>query len=319
MAIEAIEHYLNRILAPILKDYGVSESFVKQIIDTVEMQIYSCIRHWTDLSFRRALLLIGSEEGPFYEPAGKNDIKCFVVVTIRNSPFETLQSRNYAQSGLSSELPDSKIQAITKKAISYFNQLNFADLSEAAKQDDRHFDIYGELARRFPVAWTALEQLAGAAKKTIEYAKEPFERPFALDGVPLTDIDHADIDDRKKFEAVLDGYSPDIDPQLSVALYNAVTYHVPFAVDCFKMVTRNIEKLLQIMEFLLTHDRALVTSNYYIENGYAEQRVKPLRAAACRNGLGDMLKHYSQTAGLGYRHAAALKNVYLELKANTEQ
>ncbi|WP_160317148.1 hypothetical protein [Oxobacter pfennigii] len=47
-----------------------------------------------------------------------------------------------------------------------------------------------------------------------------------------------------------------------------------------------------------------------------ERRIKPLRAAACRRGIADMLEHYSQTDGLGYKHAAALKNTYLFLKAD---
>lgn len=313
MAIEAIEHYLHDILAISIKNHGVSEGFVKQIIDTVGTQIYSCVRHWEDVPFRKALLLIGSEEGPFYEPAGKKDVKCFVVVTIRNSPLETIQSMDYEKAGLSSELSDRHIKTITGKAISYFNQLDFGELSKAVKEDS-HFDLYADLAQRFPVAWTALQRAAGSVGKTTEYTKVRFERPFVLDGIATTSTKNNEM-----IKAVVDGYSLDIDPQLSTALYNVVSSEGLFAVDCFKMVSRNIEKLLKIMEFLLTHDRAFVTSNLYLENGYVERRIKPLRAATCRNGHREMLEHFSQTVGLGYKHAAALKNIYTLLKADTQE
>ncbi|KPU45701.1 hypothetical protein OXPF_09340 [Oxobacter pfennigii] len=158
-------------------------------------------------------------------------------------------------------MSDSQVKAVTGKAISYFNKLNFEELSKVAREDN-HFDLYGELAQRFPVAWTALQRIAGSAGKKTEYTKVPFEKPFVLDGfIPV------DIESNGMIEAVLDGYSLEIDPQLSESLYNAVAYGTPFTVDCFKMMTRNIEKLLKIMELLLTHDQAFVTSNYYIENG----------------------------------------------------
>lgn len=42
--------------------------------------------------------------------------------------------------------------------------------------------------------------------------------------------------------------------------------------DSFKMLTRNAEKLLYILNFVLANDGIFFTSNYYITNGYIEQR-----------------------------------------------
>lgn len=313
MAIEVIERYLSSILTPALKGYGVSETFSEYTIDIVRMQMYSCLKHWTDISFRKTLLVIGSEEGPFYEPAGKNDVKCFVVVTIRNSPFETLQSKNYAETGLTSELSNDNIKSVTRAAITYFNKLDLTALSKQAQQSEQR-DIYGELAAKYPVAWTALKHLAGTSGKKVEYTKVPFERPFVLDGVEFSDID-----DSESIKIFLDGYSSEIDSSLTKALYNVLTYDTPLVVDCFKMLTRNIDKLLRILEYILTHDRAFATSNYYFENGYIERRTKPLKAAVCGKALEDMKNHFSQTAGLGYKHAAVLKSVYLSLLDDIKQ
>ena len=89
-----VTQYLQDVLAPTLDHFHVPAAYARQIIDTVELQMTSFLRHWDDLAFRRTLLLLGSEEGPFYEPAGKADVKCFIVVTLRNSPIETIQSDN---------------------------------------------------------------------------------------------------------------------------------------------------------------------------------------------------------------------------------
>ena len=90
--------------------------------------ITSLLRNWDDVAFRKTVLLLGSEEGPFYEPAGKYDTKCFVVVAIRNSPIETIQSESYQRAGLSSAISSRDVRAITGSAIRYFNNKDFAKL-----------------------------------------------------------------------------------------------------------------------------------------------------------------------------------------------
>lgn len=69
-----VTQYLQDVLAPTLNHFHVPAAYARQIIDTVELQMTSFLRHWDDLAFRRTLLLLGSEEGPFYEPAGKAEV-----------------------------------------------------------------------------------------------------------------------------------------------------------------------------------------------------------------------------------------------------
>ena len=65
-----------------------------------------------------------------------------------------------------------------------------------------------------------------------------------------------------------------------------------------------------ILEFLLTHDLKFASTNFYIENGHVERRIKPLRAGHTSK---EIQKNLSQTAGLGYRHAAALNQLRAKL------
>lgn len=120
-----VTHYLQEVLAPTLDHFRVPATYASQIIDTVELQMILFLRHWDDLAFRRTLLLLGSEEGPFYEPAGKADVKCFIVVTLRNSPIKTIQSDNYACAGMQNSLSSQDVKEITSGAIRFFNPLDF--------------------------------------------------------------------------------------------------------------------------------------------------------------------------------------------------
>lgn len=54
--------YLDKILLPKLKTFGVSNDFCNYTIETIEWQMLSLIAHWDDVAFRKSVLLIGMEE-----------------------------------------------------------------------------------------------------------------------------------------------------------------------------------------------------------------------------------------------------------------
>lgn len=152
---DAVSHYLNSILAPRLRGYGVSEHFLLRTIGIIHTQMTSLLRHWDDRVFKNTVLLLGLEEGSFYEPRAKIDIRCFVVVAIRNSPIETIQSDAYGEAGLSKSLPSKDVKEITSEAIRYFSKQDFAEMCRQAKLSARQ-DLYQELANEYPVAWAAV-------------------------------------------------------------------------------------------------------------------------------------------------------------------
>lgn len=122
-------------------------------------------------------MLLGSEEGPFYEPAGKADVKCFIVVTLRNSPIETIQSDNYVSAGMQNSLSSQDVKEITSGAIRFFNPLDFSSMCLQAKNCSG-YDYYQEIVERHPAAWAALRALGTTSAKIIDYPKVQYDTPF---------------------------------------------------------------------------------------------------------------------------------------------
>ena len=306
--VEKVTQYLQDVLVPTLDHFRVPAAYTRQIIDTVELQMISFLRHWDDLAFRRTLLLLGSEEGPFYEPAGKVDVKCFVVVTLRNSPIETIQSDNYASAGMQSSLSSQNVKTITSGAIRFFNPLDFSSMCLQAKKCSG-CDYYQEIVERHPVAWAALRALGTTSAKIIDYPKVQYNNPFSIEACNEIQINGEDESQQERLtkKVIFDGYSAMWDPQLLELLRKlSSSSRNIFVVESLKSATRNFEKLMDILEFLLTHDLKFVSTNFYMENGHVERRVKPLRAGHTSK---ETEKNLSQTAGLGYRHAAALNHL----------
>lgn len=306
--VEKVTQYLQDVLVPTLDHFRVPAAYTRQIIDTVELQMISFLRHWDDLAFRRTLLLLGSEEGPFYEPAGKVDVKCFVVVTLRNSPIETIQSDNYASAGMQSSLSSQNVKTITSGAIRFFNPLDFSSMCLQAKKCSG-CDYYQEIVERHPVAWAALRALGTTSAKIIDYPKVQYNNPFSIEACNEIQINGEDESQKERLtkKVIFDGYSAMWDPQLLELLRKlSSSSGNNFVVESLKSATRNFEKLMDILEFLLTHDLKFVSTNFYMENGHVERRVKPLRAGHTSK---ETEKNLSQTAGLGYRHAAALNHL----------
>lgn len=298
---DAVSHYLNHILTPRLRGYGVTEQFLLYTVSTIHTQMTSLLRHWNDRAFRNTVLLLGMEEGSFYELPAKIEIRCFVVVAIRNSPIETIQSDTYPEAGLSQILNSKDVKEITSEAIRYFSKQDFAELCSQAKLSTKR-DLYLELAEEHPVAWASLQCLAGVHGKTADYPPVQIEVPYHLDGID--DGTEGTAESGKLVVGVYDGYSPEIEPPLVeyLKMLSADSNGV-LIVDSFKSVTRNVTKLMGILEFLLTRNLLFVSTNYYLENGHVERRMKLLRAG---HSTSDVKRNIANTAGLAYRHKLIL-------------
>lgn len=300
MSCKAVEVYLDITLSRQLHGFGVDSAFVERIINTVREQIVSCVYHWDDVRFRRALLVIGSEESHAYRPHASDDIRNFVVVTIRNSDFERIASDNCASAGLAQTLNSADIKSVTSAAIAYFSKQSFPAMAREIALPD--FDKYGSLAEKYPIAWRALWELAKMKSQVVEY--EP---------VNSAKIDISIIPPRgevrvagsvKASYIVDDGFSFSLDHKLAALLRRCARNQDPFLVDSFKACTRNIEKLLIIIEYLLQNETEFVTSNYMLANGYIERRLNLLKAGS---DYGEMLINWRQTAGLRPYHKAVLE------------
>lgn len=294
--------YLNDILAPTLRDYRVSEKYIQYSLDVIYEQMTSLLKHWKDYSFRKTILLLGAEEGLFYDPPAKQEARCFVVVTLRNSPLESIQSDSYINTGIPKALTGNQVRDITMRAVQYFSTIDFDALSDQAGECNTT-DIYQLIMENHPVAWKALQAVATRTVKQNTYVPIEFKEPFEISNL-LAPLNLSPIQRDKDRCIVYDGFAEEIDPELTLVLRESLnTPCKAFVSDSFKFVTRNPKKLFDIIEYLLTHGCAFVTVNYYLENGHVEQRLNLLRAA--HNGF-EMLAKLQRLPGIGLKHRAAL-------------
>lgn len=289
-----ITGYLNEILIPQLRAMGVSEEFLAKIYGVVGRQMRSAAAHRADGRFFRALEVLVSEEAPFYLPVAPKGVGPFVVLTLRNSPFETLQSDSFAEAGLKGPISFFDIVKVTSGAIKFFSAAGLPE-GEAGE------DMYGELARRYPAAWSALEAVGSMQGDSCTFDVPRGENAGAFCEKILR-LERAAEDAESNI--VQDGYNNEITPLAARQLIRAIEGEGLFYTDCFKMISRNPEVVLAVLEFLLLNGGAFVSTNYYITGGYAEKRKRILKAA---HNYDELRAHLLDTEGGGRQHLAALR------------
>ena len=137
---DAIDVYLDTILTPQLEQLGV-QSFpgaIKAVVTDIRLRLQSVLSRWHDLQTRNTLLLLGREEGAFYEPrSAPLEVRAFVVVTVRNSLLEDLGIPGASlipADVLEEEKPmqESDVRKITEAAISYWQTIDVQRLRRLA-------------------------------------------------------------------------------------------------------------------------------------------------------------------------------------------
>ena len=84
----------------------------------------------------------------------------------------------------------------------------------------------------------------------------------------------------KELEEIESGITKELSQELIQILKEIIKNQKGiFYVDCFKMLTRNFEKLLKVIEILLENESYFLTSNYMFGNTYIGKREKIYRAA----------------------------------------
>lgn len=297
--IKKVDYYLKNVLTPKLNAFGVSDGYISKVCKTVEMQMESALINWKNARFRKTLMLLVSEEAKFYKPDTNIEVKSFVALTLRNSPFESLQSDNYRQTGLTKWLNEENIKEVTSEAIKYFKKCELEYM--AGEVPEIRDDFYYNLSREFPVAWKALSELANCEGNACVY--EPMgKKSFGDDNIVSDGAE-------KAVKAVKDGYDSVMDESLSRLLESVGRQGSAFYADCFKMVSRHPKIVLSAIEYLLAHGCPFVTCNYYITDGYCEKREKILRAASSRKDSRDAEEHLKNYEGISDIHRKAMELV----------
>ncbi len=253
-----------------------------QIVDDIKNRMCSLLSRWQQEDFRKTVLFVTDEEALFYEPIASDDVRRFVVATIRNSMLEVAASVNCNQFKMQEPLSDEKIKGITSNAIRYFKQCKFETLQIEAKTLE-YVDVYERAIQKYPLAWTVLKR----ATET-NNMENLFEKVKEVD---LGVVEEIFIENEYK-KVVCDGYSLEFDDYLKEKLENVIAGRIDiFYVDCFKGLSRNFEKILHVLQIILQRGKAFVTCNYYISNGRIEKRRKILRAFHCEKDMFDNVRN----------------------------
>lgn len=243
-----------------------------KIIEDIKNRLCSLLARWDDEEYRETILFTTKEEALYYKPFAENEIRELVVAGIRNSMLEIAASTNCSKFKMPEQLSNKKIQELTSSAIKYFASCDFKTLIKEA-QNTTHEDIYEIARQKYTLAWKILKEIAFLNEIEYDFKKaENCRKTEQENEQTLSKI-------REK-TVVCDGYTLDFDEYLQEVLGDVIAGKSDaFYVDSFKMLSRNFEKILHVIQIILEHDKAFVTCNYYISNGHLEKRKKILKAA----------------------------------------
>jgi hypothetical protein len=304
MTATASDGYATSILRPQLKSLGLNSSQQSIVLSDVCRRLNSLLTHWPDSSFRRTALMCGVEEATFYEPAtAEPDIRALVVVGVRNSLVEDLGASRPATPELRLRhraLTDSGMRRLTSAAIEYFCQYDFGQLRSLPEVPADN-DIFGSLSVIYPNAWRVLSALANSAGTEVTYGSPD---TGSFDRLPPGSTGKTT---ESATRVVSSGIDPAMDGHLTSYLSQIKDRECSlFFSDSFKGVTRNPDKLLYIVECVLTHGGSFVTHNYYLGQTYASRRLPLLRPFHLRS---EVIARFGNQLGLSDRHRQALDEV----------
>lgn len=285
----ATQYYIKTYLIPRLKRYGLNKDQRERVYLDVALRLDSIIARWNDVPYRNILLTVAKEEATFWEPRDASlDIRSLVVLGLRNSAIESL---NASVRGGRQVLSDEEMPLLTGEAISYFRTVNLGT-AEVAKG----VDAFSLLPKRFPHAWQCLTALANL---------DGVEASYALERKPAEPLKLACGTGARFDQAVVaSGMDGSIDSELAKLLRKVEKGEMTvFASPSFSRITRNVSKLLSILDHLLRNNATLVTANYVLSPDYVARRSPLLRpphdADECAAG-------FANEVGMTHRHKTVL-------------
>lgn len=293
-----VQRYTDSLLIPRLRSLGLSKRQRLIVTEDVTHRLESLLFHWSDVPFRRTVLLPGTEEASFWSPQSASiEIRSLVVMGVRNSLIEDLGTANPYTKELRSRrtfLPDSRMHWITSEAIVAFQE---ADLEAEHVEPSR--DIFGDLPRRFPLAWHVLSLLGNSTAMEMEFNLPEVESMHAAFAVSKRKVQQKTV--------VASGIDPRLDDQLVEILGMIERGRCDlFFSPSFKHVTRNPEKLLSIFDSVLRCGGTVLTPNYLLSPTYLARRIPLLRPIHYNS---DFWSQAANPAGLSERHKHALDSL----------
>jgi hypothetical protein len=290
-----VDGYAQSVLAPQLRRLGLSKRQSEIVVADVTQRLESLVAHWNDERFRRAILVLATEEASFWEPRTASvEIRSLVLLAVRNSLIEDLGAAHPYTKELRSvreRLSDDRMPWITSEAVKYFQA---AELYAVPVQPNRN--VFGDLPKRFPAAWYVLSLLGNSSSSEIE-CDLPVPASQAMDSSPSG----GKVQQQK---VVASGIDPRLDSQLLEILSLIKSRKLDlFFSPSFKWITRNPEKLLSIIDCVLRHGGTVLTANYLLSPSYLARRDPLLRPIHFSSEVKAQLK---DVTGLSERHRNSL-------------
>jgi hypothetical protein len=251
-----IQEFTQTVLMPQLRSLALTKRQQAIVVEDVSRRLESLLFHWSDLTFRRIILVLGTEEASFWEPrTARLEIRSLVVVALRNSLIEDLGASHPYAKALESrkkQLRDEDMRSITSEATAFFES---ATLDVEPVQPKK--DLFGALPRRFPNAWHALSLLSGSSENEIACELPIVEAETMETSDSEWKVQHHDV--------VASGIDPRLDAQLVGILRKITLREAPlFFSPGFKSITRNPQKLLFVIDHVLRYGGTLMTLNYLL-------------------------------------------------------
>ncbi len=309
---DAIEGYLDAILLPLLVHMRVQAfpGATEAVVMDIRHRLQSVLSRWQDRSTRNTLLLLGREEGAFYEPRSASlEVRAFVVVTIRNSLLEDLGIPG--ASLIPVDVPEAEkpmqeadVRPITEAAIRYWQTIDMPGLHVvplAAAEDP-----FAHLLRAAPHAWHVLSSLANARERTVTF--EPCQAPRP--SLPKATVEH----DPEERAVVLSGITPEFDTLMVSSLRAIRNGRLRYLYsDSWKWLTRNPGKLYRTLDFALAHGGSVVTQNYLLTASMACARRGFVRPAHTMDEFYAKLHDARLLDGLELPHRSLLASISEDL------
>jgi hypothetical protein len=312
MMTDAIDVYLDTILTPQLEHLGV-QSFpgaIEAVVTDIRLRLQSVLSLWHDKQTRNTLLLLGREEGAFYEPRSASlEVRTFVVVTVRNSLLEDLGIPG--ASLIPADVPEANkpmqeadVRLITEAAIRYWQAIDVQSLRilPPAVADDP----FCRLLKDSPHAWHVLSTLANTRERTVTFALCQAPRP----SLPKATVEH----DPEERSVVLSGITPEFDTLMVSSLRAIRNGRLQYLYsDSWKWLTRHPGKLYRALDFALAHGGTVVTQNYLLTATMACRRRAFVRPAHTVDELYSKFHYARLLDGLELAHQGVLAYLSGEL------
>lgn len=205
---------------------------------------------------RNTLVAPFIEEVVSYEPRDVSPaLRAAVTVMVRNSLLETVHAAGLVSAD--------ELRITTTAAARPLAELLTMATSEPLRPVKD--DVFSRLPATYPRAWAALTALADTVGQG---GRHDYRLPDApVPALPTADEVVAARPGKQHPGSVVESaITPVFNQQLVDGLGLVIAHQVPFYVPSLSRVSRNMDKLLRVMELLLARGVPIMTTNYLIRS-----------------------------------------------------